>query len=74
MFKRNRDPYPGTGHGLQWPGHGDRAEESGHSTKEFWGRRPISGVSGCKEVKVMTHRIERRVLKKKEIFERLQEI
>ena len=26
---------------------------------EYWGKRPMSGSSPCKEVKTMTHKIER---------------
>lgn len=68
-FKRNREPWPGTGHqGSRHHGHGDRAELAGHIGWECWSKRDsLAGTSGWdlhdKDRKTITHRMERRVVK-----------
>lgn len=54
----------------------DRAEMKGHRTSEYWSRRPGSKYGGGargKSTKVLTHRIERRVLAKQEIAEQVED-
>ena len=58
--------------------HGERAERIGHGGEETWSKR--SSAAHCdmwptnrKDFKVVTHRWERRVEKKQDIQERVEE-
>lgn len=79
MFKRNREPYPGTGHsGANHSGtHGENAEKYGRIGWEIWSRRPGSsfgGIAPRRWAKRYANRIERRVLAKEAIREALQDV
>jgi len=79
MYKRNREPYPGTGHsGGNYSGtHGENAEKYGRNGWELWSNRPGSnrhGMPSCRWSKRWTNRIERRVLAKQAIREALQDV
>ena len=51
---------------------GQNAAECGHN-REYWSRRPFSMIGWGKDIKIMTHRQERRVERKRAIAEALEE-
>lgn len=52
--------------------HGERAERNGHCGREYWSRRPGSGMGWGRTWKRVTHRIER-LLRRREVRTELAE-